>query len=156
MSRFDACGISMDVPTGWEVRATLPQPTNGAGIEEPYLHAASFALPSRRAPYGGGVVEVMGPSDMFVALVEFAPSSAGTALFASAGVPRRLRGADYSPATLQRALRGQSGIQRFFHVEGRAFSLFVVAGGTSAIQRGITDVNTLLSSVRVRAREVSS
>jgi hypothetical protein len=154
--RLESHGISLQVPIGWEARFTGPtRQLDDGGWEHPYLHAANFALPVHRAPFGAGVVGEMGPSDAFVALLEYAPASAGTPLFGARGVPVRLQGGDFSASTVQRTLRGQSGSQRFFHVEGRAFCLYVVLGGRSAYGRGLEDVNVLLWSTRVRADSVA-
>ena len=149
MKRFEACGISLLVPVGWEVRIT--NPTGRGDGERPFLHAANFPLPSRRAPFGGGVVHAMGPTDVFVALIEYEPKSAATALFASHRVPVRLQRGDFSPSSLQRAIRGQTGLQQFFHVSGRAFCLYVVVGGHPGFRSGLNDANDLLWSVRVNA-----
>jgi hypothetical protein len=154
--RLESHGISLLVPRGWEARFTGPATRQGDGGDaHPYLHAANFALPARRAPFGAGVVGEMGPSGAFVALLEYAPEGAATALFGSRGVPVRLQGGDFSASTLQRSVRGQSGCQRFFHVDGRAFCLYVVLGGRAAHQRGLEDVNALLWSLRVHALLVS-
>jgi len=153
MKRFEASGMSLLVPIGWEARLTSPnvRRRDQVGIEQPYLHASNFPLPVRRAPYGGGVVQLMAASDVFVALVEYERSSAPTALFAQRRIPARLQRGDFSSASVQRALRGQSGVQRFFHVDGRAFCLYVVVGGQPAFRVGLTDLNFLLRSLRINA-----
>ena len=157
MRRLESHGISLLVPVSWEARFTGPAAVlDDGGRAEPYLHAANFALPAIRAPFGAGVVGEMRPSHAFVALLEYAPESAATALFGSRGVPVRLQGGDFSASTLQRSLRGQSGLQRFFHVADRAFCLYAVLGGRAAFQRGLDDVNTLLWSMHVHAGSVTS
>ena len=154
--RLASHGISLQVPFAWEARFTGPSTQmDDGGSAHAYLHAANFALPVRRAPFGSGVVAEMGPSDAFVALLEYAPESAATPLFGARGVPTRLQGGDFSASTLQRSLRGQSGCQRFFHIAGRAFCLYVVLGGRPASRRGLEDVNLLLSSTRVHAVSVA-
>ena len=50
------------------------------------VHAATFPLPPVRGDYGSGAVEIMGPDDVFVSLLEFGPSSAGSPLFAQVGL----------------------------------------------------------------------
>jgi hypothetical protein len=85
-------------------------------------------LPAERADYGDGAVQLMGADDVFVALVEFAPAAAGTALFAARGWPRPLAGGDFSRATLQHPLAGQAGAQRWFTVAGRPWCLYAVVG----------------------------
>jgi|HubBroStandDraft_3_1064219.scaffolds.fasta_scaffold168656_2 hypothetical protein len=154
--RLAAHGISLQVPFGWEARFTGPsRQLDDGGSAHAYLHAANFDLPLRRAPFGSGVVGEMGPSDAFVALLEYAPESAATPLFGARGVPTRLQGGDFSASALQRSLRGQSGCQRFFHVADRAFCLYVVLGGRPAHRRGLEDVNLLLSSTRFSSHSVA-
>ena len=55
--------------------------------------------------------------------------------------------ADFSPAGMQRPIRGQSGAQKFFQVDGRAFALYVVVG--SHLSRGsfIDEINDVLGAV---------
>jgi hypothetical protein len=154
--RLESHGISLEVPVGWEVRFTGPaRRLDDGGTSHPYLHAANFALPAHRAPFGSGVVGEMGPSDAFAALLEYSPQSAATPLFGARGVPVRLQGGDFSASTLQRTLRGQSGFQRFFHVAGRAFCLYAVLGGRAAHRRGLVELNDLLWSTRVHAVSVA-
>jgi hypothetical protein len=150
---FDAAGIVVPVPAGWEARGVAP--TRGAGrqgdgsVAYPYLHLANVALPAGRAPYGGGVVERLGARDVFVALLEFAPQSARTALFTSHVVPRRLRPTEFSGTQLQRTLKGQLGLQRFFRIADRALCCYVVMGGAPALRHTLDDVNRVLSGLRV-------
>lgn len=156
IGRLESHGISLLVPRGWEARFNGPAARHDDGGDaHPYLHAANFALPAHRAPFGAGVVGEMGPASAFVALLEYGPEGAATPLFGSRGVPVRLQGGDFSASTLQRSVRGQSGCQRFFHVHGRAFCLYVVLGGRVAHQRGLEDVNALLWSLRVHALSVA-
>jgi hypothetical protein len=148
-----AGGIVVPVPAGWEARASIP--TGGAGrqpdgsVEYPCVHLATFALPPSRAPFGSSVVADMTVDDAFVALLEFAPSSARTPLFASPA-PRRLRSFDLSSAQLQRTIAGQFGAQRFFTVADRALCWYVVLGGTGALRTVLADVNRVLAGLRVR------
>lgn len=143
--------MSLLVPPGWEARLTRPsgRSHDADGVEHPFLHASNFALPKERAPFGSGVVQEMGPDDVFVALIEYAPSSVATPLFAVHGIPGRLGRGDFSTSSVQRTIRGQSGVQRFFHVAGRAFCLYVVLGGQPAFRAGLTDANLLLRSLRI-------
>ncbi len=154
MRALDVNGLVVPVPPGWEARGSAAADGGGrqpdGSVEYPYVHLANFALPSGRAPYGSGVVGSMGIGDVFVALLEFAPASASTALFARRA-PRRLRASDVSGAQLQRTIAGQLGAQRFFTLAGRALCCYVVFGGAVALRRGLVDVNRVLSGLRVRA-----
>lgn len=143
----------MTVPTGWEARGVSP-PTHGrepdGSVAYPYVHLASVPMGPSRAPYGGGVVEHLGDLDGFVAILEFAPTSASSPLFSEHEVPRRLGATELSSACLQRTIKGQLGWQRFFRSHGRAFCCYVVLGSRRAIPTRMADVNRVLSSFSVR------
>ena len=151
MSTFAVAGISLPVPVGWEARGSAPTSDGHAERTFSVVHLATFPLSAPRAEFGGGAVESMRDDDAFVALVEYTPASAGTPLFARHGVPSRLRAASFSSGGLQRMIRGQRGLQRFFHVAGRAFCLYVVLGGQSALTRPLGEVNQILDGLVVRA-----
>ena len=53
------------------------------------LHAGTFPLPRDRGDYGSGAVDVMGPDDVFVSLLEQGPDAVGTRLYRRKGLPRR-------------------------------------------------------------------
>ena len=107
--------------------------------------ASKASLPRRRRPQRGaapvdhrdpagvgdfasGAVDKLGNDDIFIVLFEYDPASVDTPLFKSAGLPRTLTADDFSPNVMQRAIRGQAGVQKFFHDQGRAFCLYVVIG----------------------------
>ena len=171
---LDGWGIRADVPGHWEGRLfNRPAPTADLGDEPmtsqqlrsrpdagdgaigwkgertaPVLHLANFGLGSERGDFGSGVVGTMGARHAFVALLEYGPELAGTALFSPRGVPRP-RQADFSPDCLQRRLPGQLGFQRFFTVGSRAMCLFVVLGSVGNARTLVADVNTTLDGVEV-------
>jgi hypothetical protein len=153
---FSVGGLTMPVPPGWEARGVGEAQVRQAdgSVAYPFVHLASFAMNAVRAPYGSGVVEYMGADDAFVALLEFAPQSATTALFARHGPPRRLRATDFSPSRLQRTIKGQLGAQVFFRENGRAFCCYVVLGGIEALRVALGDVNAVLSGLEIRATAV--
>ena len=122
-----AYGVAVSPPPGWDVRARRAEATPPETAHV-VVHAATFPLPAERADYGDGAVQLMGPGDVFVALVEFAPAAARTALFAARGWPRPLTGDDFSRTALQHALAGQAGAQRWFTVAGRPWCLYAVIG----------------------------
>lgn len=124
-----AHGLAVTPPSGWEARIAMGENAGVAGATtNPVLHAASVSLPEVRGDFGGGVVERMGPQDVFIALVEYDREAAGTPLFAEVGLPQVLNGARFRTDTLQRAVSGHSGAQWFCQVDGRAFCLYVVLG----------------------------
>jgi hypothetical protein len=158
MRRFEWGGVELPVPTGWEARGggSADAPTSAArrSLERPYVHLANFALSSPRGPYGSGVVGGMGSDDVFVALVQFLPESAHTRLFADVGIPRRLRDGDFSSSSLQRTLKGQLGVQRFFSDSSRALCLYVVMGGVPALRQTLPTLNEILAGAIVRQAAV--
>ena len=151
MTILHTAGISLPVPRGWEARGRVGGALEGGGVAYPALHLATCALTGDRAAYGGGVVERLEPDGCFLALVEFAPSSAGTALFAERGLVRRLRSHWFAPSSLQRAIPGQLGVQRFFSEGARALCLYVVLGGAAAIATRLPEVNDVLAHASIHA-----
>ncbi len=145
-----AHGLTVREPDGWDVRIFRRRPADGAATH-PVLHAATVRLPWERGDYGSNVVDRLGADDCFVALLEFAAADASSPLFAAAGLPR-LRAADFHPRQLHRVLPGQSGVQRFFHVGHRAFSVYVVIGAHARRLHAAPRVRELLGSVGVGSR----
>lgn len=143
-----AHGLAVQAPPAWDVRVFRRTPTHPEEQTFAIMHAATFALPSRRGDYGSGAVELMRASDVLVALVEQDPAAAHTALFARAGLPTA-RPEDFSPRALQRTLRGQSGVQYFFHVAGRAFCLYIVLGSHARRRRLVPEANRLAAAVAI-------
>jgi hypothetical protein len=141
-------GISVIPPSGWEVAIYRRPP--GYGEETfPILHAATLPLPVERGDYGSGVVELLGPQDVFVSLLEFGPTAVGSRLFSTLqGVPGLTPDA-YRPNQLQRTIQGQAGVQRFFTTSGRAFCLYSVIGGFSNRVALTGRANAILGSIRV-------
>jgi hypothetical protein len=143
-------GLGVELPSGWDGRIWRPAADEPGATTRAILHAASFPLPERREDYGGGVVEIMGPGDVLVTLLEFDPEAAATALFAQRqGMPRRLPASAFAPNRLQRILPGQAGAQVFFTDAGRAWSLYVVLGSWARREALAEQVNRLLASVRL-------
>jgi hypothetical protein len=125
----------------------------GAGEDDLALaHLGNFPLPPDRGDFGSGAVDVMLPRDVFVALVEYEPASADTALFARRGLPHALAATDFGRASLQRTLDGQAGTQVFFNEAGRAFCLYVVLGAAARAIRLVPAVNRVLREVRIARR----
>ena len=152
MTTLKGHGITAVLPAGWEgsihLREALPGETT-----HPVLHAGSFPLPapSTRGDFGSGAVDRMTVFDAFVVLLEYDPSSAGTALFARAGIPRQIDPDSLSTGVLQRQIAGHAGTQVFFSDHGRAFCLYVVVGAYRNRGRLVPKVNTLLSGMTIEA-----
>jgi hypothetical protein len=166
-----AHGIEVSLPTGWEGRLfrrprdgevaaadahvegapAAPQETTNA-----VLHASTIAVPPGVGDFASGAVDKLGNDDVFVVLFEYDPSSADTALFRSAGIPRTLAADDFSPNVMQRAIRGQAGVQRFFHDQGRAFCLYVVIGSFARRRELVEKVNAVLATLTIEPLDGST
>lgn len=158
-------GITVDLPGGWEGRITRqPDPTGPvviggrtiASVNEhnfPVTHLGNFALPANRGDFGSGAVDVMGSANVFIALNEYGPECVDTPLYGRVdAVPHDLKASDFSPNQLQRAIRGQAGVQRFFTLDGRAFVLFVVLGGVDNAAALVSAANGVLSAITIAPR----
>jgi hypothetical protein len=147
MAALSYSHLTVQLPEGWEGRG-FSREEEGTG-ERTYsvLHVANFALPPRVEDYGGGAVEQMRPGHAFLSVLEFGPESAGTPLFAQAGVPT-LRNDSFDPNLLQRGIPGQSGAQSFFTANGRPYCLYVVLGEHLMRFRIVPVLNGILQTVR--------
>lgn len=165
--RFDRSGIALTLPPGWEAalhrREQAPPRRRGErpsdavlasaapdATTHPVLHAGSFPLPPDRGDYGSGAVDVMTATDVLLVLVEFHPDAARTPLFAAPGPPHALSSDDFGAQSLQRVVNGQSGYQRFFSTQGRAFCLYVVLGSHARRHLLVPVVNAMLETLEIR------
>jgi hypothetical protein len=148
MSRtLEAHGLAVTPPPGWDARI-YRRPVGGVERTYPVLHAATFRLPPNRGDYGDGAVQLMGPDDAFVALVEFGPEAAETALFAARGFPPSFQADDVSRTALQVSLAGHAGVQRWFSTGGRPWCLYGVIGSWDDRRRLVGRVNELVAGIR--------
>ncbi|HWG72868.1 MAG TPA: hypothetical protein VG184_02305 [Acidimicrobiales bacterium] len=147
--RLAAQGLSVGPPPGWEASIYRRPPSAG---EQTFavLHAATVPLPPTRGDYGGGLVETLGTEDVFVSLLDFGPAAAGSELFGARGLPG-LTPDMFRPKQLQRVLRGQAGVQRFFSESGRAFCLYAVIGSYANRLALCSRANQVIGSIRVEA-----
>jgi hypothetical protein len=148
VNRLAAEGLAVEVPPGWDIRI-FRRSAQGPETTHAVLHLANFALPTDAADYGDGAVQLMGAGHVLICLVEFHPSSTASALFSSVGFPIPLSPDDVSRSTLQRAVAGQGGVQRFFSVAGRAWSLYVVLGAIDRRRQLIPLANSVVSKIDV-------
>ena len=149
--RLEHAGVGVDLPTGWEARARTQAPSVPGATGNLLLHAATVPLPATRGDFGSGVVETLGPDDVFVALFEYDPVDAAKALFAETGLPVPSP-SDFSTAVLQRTQLDHSGAQFFFQASGRPFCLHVVLGSHSRRSAGAATVGRLLAATTVKDR----
>ena len=146
---LDHAGVRVALPDGWEARARVQPPSAPGRRGNLLLHAATVPLPPERGDFGSGVVDTLGPDDVFVSLFEYDPEDAGRALFAEQGLPVP-RSGDFSTAVLQRTQLGHSGAQWFFSTAGRAWCLHAVLGSHSRRAAGAARLAALLSGTTVR------
>lgn len=142
-------GLSVVPPEGWE--ATIYRRSAATGeTTYPIVHAATIPIPWDRGDYGGGLVELLGPADVFVSLLEFGPDAARSTLFRPASSVPALAPDDFRPRQLQRVIRGQAGAQRFVTVNGRAFCLYAVIGSIANRVTSAAKANQLVRSLSVQ------
>ncbi len=148
-TRLVAQGLSVASPSGWET-SIYRRPAGAGEATYGVLHAATVPLPAGRGDYGGGLVETLGAADVFVGLLDFGPGAAGTALYGARGLPG-LTPDMFRPKQLQRVLRGQAGVQRFFTEGGRAFCLYAVIGSYPNRIGLCAKANQVIGAVRIEA-----
>lgn len=148
MTTLAGHGLAVRTPAGWDAHI-YRRPRPERGTTHPVLHVANFALPPDRGDFGAGAVERMGSDHVLVTLVEYAPASAATPLFARVGMPRPLSVSAFRPDTLQRAVGGQGGSQWFFRASGRPFCLYVVLGSLGRRRQLVPEVNRVLDGIVV-------
>ena len=160
----DAYGLAADAPRGWHVAVTRrPGATDTAAtpgaraafepqdVTRPVLHACTRAMPTARGDFGTGVVDLLGPDDIFVALVDYGTEVADQGLFEKQGMPR-LAPSQFAPNRLQRPLPGLSASQHFFSSGGRAFCLFTVIGSHARRMASVPRAVALVNSVQITDR----
>lgn len=168
--RLAGHGLAIELPTRWEgtigrrpadpgaaaAAAAGNLRTVAAALPEeqllPVAHVGTFALPADRGDFGSGAVDVMGPGDAFLALVEYGPECAGTALFAARPRLPSLRAGQFGPARLQRVQKGQAGAQVFCTVAGRPFCVYAVVGASGRAPSLASEVNAVLKATVVEPR----
>ncbi|MGO9027496.1 MAG: hypothetical protein ACLQOZ_02550 [Acidimicrobiales bacterium] len=150
MTSVAAHGIGATIPSGFEGRIFV-RPRVGDEQPYPVAHFATFPLPDQVGDFGGGAVNLMGPTDIFAVLFEYGPESLATKLFARMGMPRTLTTGDFRPYVLRRGLGGQSGTQWFFTESGRPFTFYAVLGSHARRGSLVPKVNALLAGITVNA-----
>jgi hypothetical protein len=143
-------GLAVTPPSGWEA-AIYRRPAVLGEQTYPVLHAATIPLPAGRGDYGAGLVELLGPDDVFVSVLEFGAEAASSPLFSALQAVPGLTPDAYRPRQLQRTILGQAGVQRFFTTGGRAFCLYSVIGALANRVVLTARANEVLGSLRVGA-----
>lgn len=145
----ERAGIRCHVPTGWDCRIGQRWEQIEGERAFPFVHAATRPLSGQRADYGGGVVESLGRNDVFIALIEFGPEEAGSALFHEVSELPTLEVSGFHRNQLQRRIRGQAGVQHFITLNGRAFCLYVVLGSIANAADLVDAANRMLLGIFV-------
>ena len=158
-------GLGAKPPRGWHVavrrRPGAEPPLPGArsaapaavvDVTRPVLHACTRALPEDRGDFGTGVVDLLGPDDVFVSLVDYGPEVADQGLFEKQGLPK-LAPSQFAPNRLQRPLPGMSASQHFFSVGGRGFCLFTVLGSHARRMASVQRAAALVSTLQITDRD---
>src|SRR5690348_15414305 len=160
----DRYGLRADAPRGWHVEVTrqpgAEPPEPGArmaapvlqDVTRPVLHACTRPLPAVREDFGTGVVDLLGPDDVFVALVDYGTEVADQGLFEGQGLPR-LAPSQFAPNRMQRPLPGMSASQHFFSSGGRGFCLFTVIGSHARRMASVRRAAVLVSTLHITDRE---
>ena len=145
-------GMEVTLPEEWEARIyqlETEEALSGGGADLPVLHAANFPLPEERGDYGSGAVELMTNDNIFIALLEFEPALAETALYAPRGMPRSLDPDEFRTNGMQRWIPGQAAFQAFFNEDGRAFCLYIVLGSYLRREVLAAQAERLVRSIRI-------
>jgi hypothetical protein len=147
--RLAGHGVAVDIHPGWEARVWRADAAPPA-VPGTVVRLANFPLPVTKNTYAAEVADDLKPGDVLVSLVELDPSLADRGLYAAQGVPL-VRVDDLDPRALQAAGPGRLGVQRFFSLQGRAFSLYVMAREGASLEPSLRAMNASLRSVTVGA-----
>ena len=147
MVRLAGHGVAVEVHPGWEARVWRPVVAAPA-VPGAVVRLANFPLPVTKNTYAAEVADDLRPGDVLVSLVELDPSLADRGLYAAQGVPS-VRVDDLDARALQAAGPGRCGVQRFFSLHGRAFSLYVMAREGPGLEHALRAMNASLRSLTV-------
>jgi hypothetical protein len=149
MTELRAHGLALTVHRGWEARIWMPQEPPPAE-NHPVARLVNFALPQTKDTYAEDAAADLRPGQVLASMAAFSPRLADRGLYAPRGVPRFAR-EDLDPRALQRHLPGRLGLQRFFSVRGRAFSLYVIARDGDGLEASIRELIAQLRTLVVDA-----
>jgi hypothetical protein len=149
MTELRGHGLALSIERGWEGRIFVPQEPPPAE-NHPIVRLANFALPTTADTYAEDVADSLRPGQLIASLVEFSARLADRGLYAPQGVPA-FGVDDLDPRALQRHLPGRFGLQRFFSVRGRAFSLYVIARDGHGLAASLRSLQAQVRGVVVSA-----
>jgi hypothetical protein len=142
-------GLRVALPEGFRGRIGRSSGPGGLAV----LHVGNVPLPEPGVDdLGGGAVERIPPAGVFLALTEAGEEVAGSVLYASEEIPT------ISPGELAAGVASgpipdrAGGVQRFFTVAGRPFSLYVAVGSRADAETLAAQVNGVLATLRIEPR----
>lgn len=136
MTEISRAGVSVTVPSGWE--AELSDYSNRV-----VLHMSNAPLPAGRSDFGGRAIDRLRGGSIFVAVLEYNSSDSNRGLFQRTGRPVFVP-TDFAPNRLHHSVRGKTGAQKFFTLEGRAFCCYAVVGRETPAVNDVAEINRLL------------
>lgn len=151
-------GISVELPQGWDgAIQDRPMPPRdlvvGSGPSSDgshmVVHVANFALPAQRGDFGSGAVEIMRSEHLLIVVFDYGSEAADTVLFEYEGLPVPLDPESFDPNMMQRPLKGQSGLQRFFTFGSRGYCLYVALGSHRNRRELVGLANSVLATLRL-------
>ena len=151
MLRMQAIGINLGLPPGWEAEVDQGGGASEEGsvtVTTPRVHLGNFPLPPNRGDFGSGAVERMVSGDVLICLLEESPEVIGSGLYDLVGMPT-ISASDFAPEGMQRPIRGQSGAQKFFNLDGRAFALYIVVGSHISRASFVEEINDVLAAIEL-------
>ncbi len=141
------------MPAGWDGRIYRRKDNGDGGSTLPVFHASTYSLRSESGGEGGDfgstVVPMLGPSDVFVSIVEYGAPATARIFSERTGIPGPLQPPDFHPSVMQRLVPGMAGTQLFFNASDRAFCLYAVIGSFADAGTLCGKVNELLASVEI-------
>ena len=140
-------GVVVEIRPGWEARVWRPHVAPPA-VPGAVLRLANFALPVTKNTYAAEIADDLLPGHVLVSLVELDPALADRGLYAAQGAPT-IGIDDLDPRALQAGGPGRLGVQRFFSLHGRAFSLYVMAREGPGLEHALHAMNASLRSLAV-------
>ena len=151
MMQLKSEGASLRLPSTWEAevdKGSGEAEPGSVSLATPRIHLANFPLPLERGDFGSGAVERMTAGDVLICLLEESPTAIGSRLFEQVGMPVIVAD-DFRTDGMQRPIQGQSGAQKFFHVNGRAFALYIVLGSHLSRATLVPEINEILSGIEI-------
>jgi hypothetical protein len=139
-------GISLSAPAGWDSIIYQRDAAN-EGSTLPVLQASTMSLGSLPlSDFGTDVYPLLGDTDIFFALIEYAYDPNATVFTTATSIPS-FATTDFSPTAFPRLSPPKVACQAFFSTAGRAFCLYVVLGNPQNADSLVSELNSLMSTL---------